>query len=495
MVYGGFTCRKNLFEKLRGIAMPALPRLASSILLAALATSVAAQAPARGDVERPYFKTTFSTAAQAPARGDADPLDALKGIARAKFEAARRTPTERAQALAETAQMGWRARLQEFWAGKITPDLLFEWSPLVLEAQLALLDNGADPAPLYEKRWRDACEVENIAKVKHRANKIQASDLAESRWGRLEAELDWLRHKGAGGKKAPSGPDLFAEFATQDVPRDKVEARLPAFFHRPSADVPRDKAEAVGADPRRLARERLTTARDTLQARKEEFQAGKIMPDLLLQSTKRVFDSELALLDKGADPAPLLEWRWKTLWRIERIAEVKIEAGKIATSDVAQCRGVRLDAEIAWVRAIKKKEKPGGRKRIASEEDGADDAGWARVKEEASRADVVGLLRDRLQTAREEYRGRHQEFDAGEITPDLALEASLHLLEAERAGAAGPKEEAAAVERYWRFGLVLEALAELKLSEGKFGLADFFAIRYARLQAESRMATALPVGR
>ena len=434
--------------------MPTLPRLASSILLAALAASAAAQAPNAAD---------------------ADPFDTLRAVAKAKFEAMRRTPAERAQALAETVRIGTQATIQDFQAGKIMPDLLLEWGSRVLEAELGLLDKEADPAPLYERRWRLTRQMENLADKKRLEGKIAAADVAPARWERLDAELAWLRHRGSGGKKAPLGSDPFAEFGARDFPRDE--------------------AKAVEADPRQLASERLNAARLMLAATMQEFLAGKITPDWLLPSVKRVFDSELALLDKDADPTPLLEWRWKTLGRIEIIVEVKTEAGKMAASDMEQCRSVRLDGEIAWLRAWKKKEKPGDRKRIATDEYGGDEAAWARMKEEASRADVGQLLRERLQAASEEYHGRSRDFQMGMITSGLALEASLRLLEAERAAAAGPKEEAAAVEGYWRRALELEAMSEEKLRANKIAVADAARVRYARIQAEIWMATGLPVER
>jgi hypothetical protein len=432
--------------------MPTLQRLASSILLAALTASAAAQAP----------------------HLDADPFDALKAVAKAKFEAMRRTPAERAQALAETARMGWQERLREYRAGTIPPYMFWQWSPLVLEAQLGLLDKDADPAPLYERRWWLTRQMENIADKKLREGKIATADAAEVRWQRLDAELAWLRHRGV-GKKTPNGLSLFAEFGSQDA-----------------AD---DEAKAVEADPRQLASERLNAARLMLAATMQEFQAGKITPDLLLRSVKRVFDSELALLYKGADPTPLLEWRRKTLWPIERVVAVKIEVGTIGDAEVAQCRSVLLDAEIAWLQAWKKKENRGDWKRIATDEVGVDDADWAMVKEKASRADVGKLLRDHLQTASEEYHGQRRDFQMGRITPGLALAASLGLLDAERAVASGPKEEGVEVERYWRRGLDLEAQAELKLKYGKIAIADAAEVRYARLQAEIWMETGLPMER
>ncbi len=373
--------------------------------------------------------------------------------------------------------MGWQVSLQEYRGGKITPDSLFKWEPLLLEAELALLDKDADAAPLYERRWRDASEVERIAERKLKQGKIAHAQAAACRWERLGAELDWLRLRGVGGKTAARAPDLFANFVAQNK------------------EIARDKAEALRADPRQLARERLTAARVGLEASTQEFQAGHITADMVLLWTLRVFDAELALLDKGADPTSLLEWRWKTLRLIETIADVMLEAGKIDISDVEEFRSICLDAEIAWVRAWKEGGKPGDRNRYAVEGDWLDAAFWPKLKEKASRADVAGLIQERLRAAREEYRGRRLQFDAGRLTPEWPLSASRRLLEAEQAASSSPREMAAALERCWHRGLDLEAVAELKLRARKIAPADVAEVRYARLRAELRMATALPMER
>ncbi len=75
------------------------------------------------------------------------------------------------------------ATFKEFQAGKILPETFLAWSPRVLEAELALRDEDADPAPLYERNWRVACEAERIAEVKIQAGKIDVADAAEARCG------------------------------------------------------------------------------------------------------------------------------------------------------------------------------------------------------------------------------------------------------------------------------------------------------------------------
>jgi hypothetical protein len=428
--------------------MPAFPRRASIVLLAVLAAPTVA-----------------------PAADDADPLDVLKAVAKAKFEATQRTPAERARALAETAHAELRARFQEFMAGNITPDVFLSCSPRVLEAELALLDKDADPAPLYERHWRDMRELEFIAEVKFEAGKIDDAGVAEARFARLQAELDWLAHRD-GGAKGPHGAaaaDPFGEYR----------------------NMAREKREATQADPRQLTLEAREAAHDVLHARLQEFQAGKITPDFLLQATQWELSAELALLDRDADPTPLLERLWKTIGRIEERAEDKLRQGKLDAADLYQCRSIRLADEIAWLRAWKRAEKRGARitpAPVAADGEWVDDASWAKAKWEASDADIHTLLREWLDAARETYRDRRREFEGGIIMPDLVLQASLGILEAERAAASGPKDEAAAAERHWRRCLELEASAERKLAAGKIAVADVAEVRFTRLEAEIRMA-------
>ncbi len=250
----------------------------------------------------------------------------------------------------------------------------------------------------------------------------------------------------------------------------------------------REEWEAIQADPHQLAQELRQAAREGLRATLQEFRDGKVTPEVVLEWTLRDLDANLVSRDRDADPTPLLERRWKTLRRIEEGAAVKLQVGKLAASDLETCRCLRLAAEIAWRQARQGAEKPGGRNRPAVDDDTADDADWARAKEKASRADLRDLLRERLRAARDANRDIDQEFQAGQLTVELPLEASLLLLEAEYAAASGPKEKAAALERHWRRGLDLEAVAERKLGEGKIAVADVMEARFARQEAEMWIA-------
>ena len=212
-------------------------------------------------------------------------------------------------------------------------------------------------------------------------------------------------------------------------------------------------------------------------------------PDIVLPWVWCVRDAELALLNKGDDPTPALQECWETSRRIEEIAEGRKKArGVMNRYDLLTCYCYRLEAEIAWLRARKGPDTPAGRKTAAplnaAHVDPVEDVGRARMLFEASNADIQQLLRDRLLAARDAHK---EDFRAGMVWASVPLESSFRWLEADRAAAAGPKEAAAAVERYWRRALDLEATAEEKASAGKIATADVLATRYARLQAEGWM--------
>jgi hypothetical protein len=166
------------------------------LLLAAfllLASSPATSQPPRGKAPAVAFDDDELTI---------NPLNAREW-ARAKFAAVRANPKELAKARLAAAQDCCRARVQEFLAGRGTLDLLLEAQQLLLHAELAVSTSDAQRVAAYERYWEATLTVEMMNKARFEAHRISIQDYAQTRYERLDAELQWLQARARLNRKEP----------------------------------------------------------------------------------------------------------------------------------------------------------------------------------------------------------------------------------------------------------------------------------------------------
>jgi hypothetical protein len=221
------------------------------------------------------------------------------------------------------------------------------------DAEADLADNPEGRAAALEAHWAQVWQIQAIDAARLAAGRVPLADYLASRYVRLGAEARWLRARARDG--AGRGP----------VPGKRVARTWSEFFPAdelspPAVDVEalaRGKPEALRTDPRDLERERRAVAREEYRDRWAEFVAGRGMLDLLLDTSRRWLDAELAVLENPAERAAAWERYWTRSQSTELINEARFVAGRVPIADMMQTRYVRLDAEIGWAEARAAQEK------------------------------------------------------------------------------------------------------------------------------------------
>jgi hypothetical protein len=443
--------------------------------------------PALADAIRAYRQ------AQAP-EAPPDPqteLSVNKELARAKFEAIRADPAALARQKLEAARLNYRARLEEFLAGRGALQLLSAASLRLTEAEQAVRDRPEDQAAALEGGWERAWVVETITAGRFASGRAPTADYAETTYLRLEAEARWLRARARAGKGGRPGtgrglPQRGADVVLAEGLRDSG-VRL--------ADLAEVKRAALQADPRDRARQTVAAARACHRARFEEFEAGRGTLDSCLDSEERL--AEAARAGRPEDGAAAFETSWARAWETERIEEARFHAGRVPLADYLEARQSRLGAEVRWLRSGPwpgaGRERALGRGLFPEDELGptrSDVAAFSRAKREALQAAPRQLERERRAVLREAYGERWKEFVSGRGTLYLLLAASRQWLEAELAVLDRPAEQAAACERHWTRSKRAEMVNDARFQSGRVPIADLMETRYARLDAEIRWAEA-----
>jgi hypothetical protein len=112
-------------------------------------------------------------------------------------------------------------------------------------------------------------------------------------------------------------------------------------------DTVKQRAE-LKAKLKELAQTKRDTAAQEFDARMKLFLAGRGTLDFLLQSARRLLDSELALADNQADRCTQYRAHWERMKEIEQTMQERFDAGRVPIEDVLSPRYWRLDAEI-WL--------------------------------------------------------------------------------------------------------------------------------------------------
>jgi len=100
-----------------------------------------------------------------------------------------------------------------------------------------------------------------------------------------------------------------------------------------------------------LVKGQLEAAKAEVDARWQEFLAGRGTLDMMLGSSQRLLLAEFDLSTKRMDRIAALEAHWQRLREVETINQTRYDAGRIAIQDLAQVRFGRCRAEILLERA------------------------------------------------------------------------------------------------------------------------------------------------
>jgi hypothetical protein len=104
---------------------------------------------------------------------------------------------------------------------------------------------------------------------------------------------------------------------------------------------------------------------------------------------------------------------------------------------------------------------------------------------EAVHADSRELARLKVEAARLVSWARQKELLAGRGVLDFTLEASLNLLEAERAASGSEAEQLRAFERHWARTKTIEGVNQMRYERGPIPIQDYMQSKSERLRAET----------
>jgi hypothetical protein len=161
-------------------------------------------------------------------------------------------------------------------------------------------------------------------------------------------------------KLAAQQPDPKKAQAPEVVAADQKEEKRQddeADALRKDLVLPADKVKALLATSKEsdklksLLKQRYEAAGEEVEGRFKEFLAGRGTLDIFIESSLRLCDAERELSAQNACQIVALEKRLRLLKEAEKINQVRFNAGRIPSQDLAQIKYNRLDAEIALERA------------------------------------------------------------------------------------------------------------------------------------------------
>jgi hypothetical protein len=255
-----------------------------------------------------------------------------KDCARAKFEATRADPKDMAQARIEAIAYSVTARYKQFMAGQGTLDILLAESRRWLEAELAQSSKPADRLAALERHWELAREVEDVNRARFDAYRIPVQDYLESRYARLDAELQWFRARQALDEPiSASGPSPLVVQSVGELP-----------FGQGLKELAKVKFDAMQSDPVDLTSAKLDAASGEYSARASSFRDGQGTLDILLETSRRLFQAERESVQSHRQAAA--EKCWERGISIESINRKRFDQRRIPIQDYMQSRYFRLKA-------------------------------------------------------------------------------------------------------------------------------------------------------
>lgn len=110
--------------------------------------------------------------------------------AQARFDDWQAAPETLARQRLDAAQQEQDSRMKEFLAGRGTLDFLLDVLQRRLRAELAL---KVEPSVAWERYWTELYGIETVNQGLYRDGRIPIQDIAQSRFHRLSAALEWSK--------------------------------------------------------------------------------------------------------------------------------------------------------------------------------------------------------------------------------------------------------------------------------------------------------------
>jgi outer membrane protein TolC len=257
--------------------------------------------------------------------------------------------------------------------------------------------------------------------------------------------------------------------AKLDAGRISVADVAHAEYFRRAAEtlLERERAEKPPGKPgeklKKLLKAAVKAEQDMLKSRFEEYKAGKISVEPLLEAQRRLVAAELDFRDTKEDRLDLCETNVKQSKELKDFCQAKFEAGKLSTEHLAEAEYLLLDAEIALQRerAEKPPAKPGEK--------------------------LKALLKARIKSAKEMREGRLAKYEVGKTTLALVIEAHRLLLVAELDARDAKKDRVAVCEENLKSMETVKEISVLKREADKIGDADVAEVEYHFLDAQIQL--------
>jgi len=127
----------------------------------------------------------------------------------------------------EAVKQQMRARVEEFFAGRILLDTVFEASNNLLKAQQEMSDKPVDRLRMLEMHFQRMKRVHEIQEIRFRAAKANTAEVAQAAYNRYDAEIALERFKAKLGTDKPKGELTKSLFEGTDLEEIMKEVQRP----------------------------------------------------------------------------------------------------------------------------------------------------------------------------------------------------------------------------------------------------------------------------
>jgi hypothetical protein len=175
---------------------------------------------------------------------------------------------------------------------------------------------------------------------------LATEDKPAARWALRQATADRL------AQREKELQELFVAGRVSAV--DPVAAHVARLTVEINLD--RERFGPRGERPekhQRMLEDRRDDARNALEARREQFDAGRCPQEVFLDTARMLLETELALTGKGADRVALLRAYLERLKKAEEEAKARVNAGRAGPIELLNAQAARLEAEINLRRAAR----------------------------------------------------------------------------------------------------------------------------------------------
>ena len=258
---------------------------------------------------------------------------------------------------------------------------------------------------------------------------------------------------------------LYAPLAIADAPQEK-----------PCGEKAVSRQSALEEKVKELQKEKLQAAKEEVETRRNQLEAGKGTLDFALGASCRLAIAQLKASDRPEDQMRALQTHFDETKQVEEINQARFEAGRIPIEDLLLTRYYRGEAEI-WLDKVK-----AGKLKSAISANGPDGA-----KRELDKK-LQKLINERSETAKAEVEARTARFEAGQGTLDFLLGASRRLMVAEIEMSGEKPDQLRTLEAHVRRMRKIEGIMEGWIREKSDSLFDpeinLSEVIYYRLEAE-----------